>query len=159
VTVTVAAFTAILNSGGSNVGYHRETGGTLCPCLTPEGFRDPLWHVANPGAPVCNANGLINVTITSITVKGFVQPLRSAMQRISEDLVAAFGEIQVDDHVGVFPITWAGTTLNFRDWPDNGPDYVSYDGRRYTVVGADKLADIDGDPNHHWETALRLISG
>lgn len=154
---TLVAFTSLLNEMGSDVTYHREEGGTLCPCVSPEGFRSPTWHAEHPIEPVCNEKGMLNVTTSSVVVKASVQPLRDSRLRNDERLIALFGEIQQDDHVGVFPIVWSGVTLNFWDWSDSGEDYVIYDGRRFVVVAADKLPDIDGNPNHHWEVALRLL--
>src|ERR1043166_1410174 len=142
---TLAAFIAMLNQMGSDVTYHREEGGTLCPCVSPGGFRSPAWHLANPLAPVCNEKGLLNVSTTSLVVKAAVQPLRDSRLRNNERLLSLFGEIQQDDHLGVFPVNWLGTPLNFYDWSDSGEDYIVYDGRRFMVAAADKLPDIDGD--------------
>jgi hypothetical protein len=69
-----------------------------------------------------------------------------------------FDHIEADDHLGIFPITWGGTFLNFSDWSQSGDDFIEYDGRRYFVVNANKIPDPgDGNPDHHWEVGLRLI--
>jgi hypothetical protein len=69
-----------------------------------------------------------------------------------------FGQVQTDDHVGIFPTTWAGNTLNFRDWSQTGAEYVVYDTRKFMVVNANLIPDpSDGNPYHHWEVALRLL--
>lgn len=152
-------FLSLLSANGSDATYHRESGGDPCPCLV-DGFRDPQWHEDNPTAPVCNEQGRINVTVVSGVVKAFVQPIQStrATRLSTEYIEAMFGtEIEADDQLGVFPITWGGINLDFRDWSQAGEDYVLYDGRRFIVVNANKMPDTDGDPNHHWEVALRLL--
>jgi hypothetical protein len=96
-----------------------------------------------------------------ISVKAFVQPIQSTRAtRLSEEyLQQMFGTIQGDDHLGIFPYTWSGQLLNFNDWPQTGSSYVVYDGRKYLVVNANLIPDPDdGNPHHHWETGLRLIS-
>jgi hypothetical protein len=65
--------------------------------------------------------------------------------------------VQSDDKLGVFPCEWYGSTLDFDNWSDAGEDFVVYDDRRFMVVAADKLPDIDGNPNHHYEVGLRLM--
>jgi hypothetical protein len=77
----------------------------------------------------------------------------------SEQLTQLFGEIQTDDQLGIFPVTWMGHSLNFFDWPANTKDYLEYIGRRFTVISANLIPDpADGNPWHHWEVGLRLIS-
>lgn len=156
-TATVDAFQALLNEMGSNVTYHREEGGVFCPCLSPEGFRSPAWHLANPGEPVCNERGVLAPDIIEEVVRASVQPVRGSTRRVGERAIELFGTVEQDDHLGVFPVTWNGTRLDFSEWSDATEDYILYDGRRFTVVAADKLPDVDGDPDHHWEVALRLI--
>lgn len=158
-TRTIGTLNQMLNTMGSNVLYHKEEGGTPCPCLTPEGFRDPAWHIANPGAPVCNEEGMLPGTVTDVIVKATVQPVTGGVRgRAAERISALMPDVQRDDHFGVFPVEWNGTTLAFRDFSDSsGDDYVIYDGRRFFVVASDKVPDIDGDPNHHWEVGLRLV--
>jgi hypothetical protein len=96
-----------------------------------------------------------------ISVRGFVQPIQStrATRLSTEILTQLFGEVLADDHLGIFPCEWAGVTLNFRDWSQAGEEYVEYDGRKFLVVNSNKIPDPDdGNPNHHWECGLRLIT-
>lgn len=160
---TVTAFNDLVNAHGSIVTYHRVDSEIPCPCLTPEGFRDPEWHEAHPSEPVCNERGMLpdpaNSQITN--VKAFVQPAQSTrLTRLSDEyLEQMFGDIQTDDHVGIFPYEWNGITLEFRDWSQVGEDYLLYDNRKFFVVNANLIPDpSDGNPHHHWECALRLIN-
>lgn len=158
--VTVAKFTAMLEAHGSDCIYHREMPGTPCPCRTREGNRDPEWHIDNPAAEVCNEVGMIPA-VEQFGVKGAMQPVSAGgvrRSRSSERYAGLFpGEIQADDHIGIFPVTWQGHTLQFEDFSDTGDSYVLYDGRRFVVIAADKLPDLDGDPDHHWELGMRLV--
>jgi len=102
---------ALLLQNGSDVLFHREDSTIPCPCRTPEGFRDPFWHLqAPPGTPVCNAEGMLPdlVHTMTLTVKGFVQPIQStrATRLTSEYIEQMFGEVQADDHLGIFPCNW-----------------------------------------------------
>lgn len=157
----VARFLARLSVSGQSVIYHRESGGTPCPCRK-RGYRDPVWHDANPSAPVCNEEGFLDPVVIEVTVRAFVQPVQSrGIQRQSTEIPIELwlGEIQADDHIGIFPIEWAGTALNFRDWDMAGSDYVLVDGRRYVSVNSNKIPDpSDGDVYHHWEVGLRLMT-
>ena len=289
-TATIPQLVELLNTMGSDVMYHREEPGSPCPCLTPEGFRDPAWHrthvqgdsiytplpvslqaavdnafantqqpdgidvaiffawvvdqyttlVVNtygrgftdyteamqslvdagvstaqtdwgllgsskvdgagrqwffstiPGValdnypdmtttshtaatgdfnmqsigvaktqymtnPMCNEEGIIPF-VTTAPVKASIQPATLGQRgRAAERANQLLGEIQRDDHFGIFPVTWGGVTLDFSAFSDSGDDFIVYDGRRFLVVAADKIPDIDGDPNHHWEVGLRLI--
>lgn len=155
-------FIVLLNQHGSVVEFHRADSVTICPCVTPEGFRDPEWHDAHPEAPVCDERGFLHdpSKTTDLLVKGFVQPSQStrATRMSPEYLQQMFGEIQMGDHIGIFPTEWKGTTLNFYDWSQSGEDYVKYNDRFYMIVAANLLAAPDtGDPFHHWECGLRLI--
>lgn len=159
---TTADFANLLAGNGSDVIYHRDDSMVDCPCLTPEGFRDPEWHEQNPSQPVCNEQGKLSdpSSTTNITVKAFVQPAQSTrLTRLGNEFVQAmFEEIQTDDHVGIFPCSWGGTTINFQDWSQAGEDYVIYNGRKFLSVNANLIPDpSDGNPFHHWEVALRLI--
>jgi hypothetical protein len=70
-----------------------------------------------------------------------------------------FGDIQADDHLGIFPVEWAGMALDFYNWGASGEDFVEYHGERFTVVNANLIPDPDdGNPYHHWEIGARLIS-
>jgi hypothetical protein len=158
VAATAEAFQSLLLVMGSDVTYHREEGGAPCPCLTPEGFRSPAWHKANPLEPVCNEKGVLAPVVTEVDVKAAVQPVRASRRRgVVERATELFGEIEQDDHLGVFPVNWQGAKLDFFDWSDAGEDYIVYDTRRFYAVAADKLPDTDGDPDHHWECLLRLL--
>jgi hypothetical protein len=150
-------------SNGSWATYHRDGSVTNCPCLTPEGFRDPEWHGTHPAEPVCNEAGHLvdSSTTIEIMVKAFVQPIQStrATRLSTEFLVQMFGEVEADDHAGIFPESWDGIELDFTNWSQAGDDYVFYNGRRFLVINANLIPDPDGgDPRHHWECGLRLIS-
>jgi len=149
-------FLSALAKYGSDVVFHREEGGTPCPCRTPEGYRDPAWHAANPSAPVCNEQGFL-ADVTEFTVKASIQPAFTGLSRHAQRSNALLGEVERDDKIGIFPCEWGGNVLDFDDWSDAGEDYVVYDADRYLVVSADKLADIDGSPDHHVEAGLRRI--
>lgn len=153
-------FNRLVSRKGSIAVFHREDWSVPCPCRTPEGYRDPEWHLAYPDAPVCNEEGMLSGDTTSVATRAFIQPIQStrATRLSSEYLDAVFGEIQADDHLGIFPVNWNGIRLEFRDWGVSGEDYVQYAGRRYTVVNANLIPDpSDGNPEHHWEVGLRLL--
>ncbi len=155
----VTQFNALLNSKGSNAIYHRESAGQDCPCLSPEGYRTPRWHLDNPLEPVCNEEGKINVVTTSVTVKAFVQPIATArsVRMATEYIYALFGEVRADDHFGIFPLVWSNVSLDFDDWSQSGRDYIEYDNHRYIVVSSNRIPDpSDGGP-HHYEVGLRRI--
>lgn len=146
-----------LETMGSDVTFHREDGGDPCLCRTPEGFRDPAWHRAHPEEPVCNEQGFLT-TALEVTLKAIVQPAYGgqALSRMNQAANRLLGDIQVDDKLGVFPCVWGNTVIDFTGWSEAGEDYILYDGDRYIVVAYDKLADINGDTDHHWECGLRL---
>lgn len=155
-------FVGLLSVHGQSVRYHRADSQIPCPCLTPEGFRDPEWHDAHPAEPVCDENGMLPdpAHTTDITVRAFVQPSQStrATRLAPEYLTEMFGEIQEGDHIGIFPESWSGTPLEFYDWGQSGEDWLLFNGRYYMVVAANLLPAPDtGDPRHHWEIGLRLI--
>ena len=160
-TVTTARFEGMLVQHGSDVIYHREHDGVPCPCRTREGNRDPLWHLAHPLEPVCNEVGMLPL-VTEFLVKGSIQPVSAGgvrRSRTSELVSRLFpGDIQADDHIGILPVVWSGNQLEFDKFTDTGEDYLVYDNRRFLVVAHDKLPDVDGDPNHHWELGLRLVN-
>lgn len=161
---TVPEFLGLLQTNGSSVLFHRVDSMVPCPCRTAEGFRDPEWHLqAPPGTPLCNEEGMLPdpANTVQLVVKGFVQPIQStrATRLTTEYIQQMFGEIQTDDHLGIFPINWGGKFLDFRDWSMSGEDYVEYDSQRFLVVNANKIPDpSDGNPDHHWEVGLRKIS-
>ena len=156
---TVDQFREMLDQMGSDVTYHREGTGEACPCRTPEGFRDPGWHHVNSSEPVCNEQGFLSPATIDFVVKASIQPAlpQRGLRRAAQRDDALLGELERDDHVGIFPVAWNGHTLDFYDWGDAGEDFILYDNRRYVVVAADKLPDVDGNPSHHWEVALRHI--
>lgn len=156
-TATIPQLVATLEQMGSDVTYHREDGGAVCPCRTPEGFRDPAWHRAHPLEPICNEQGFLTVAVEFI-VKASIQPaVTRSFSRPDQRTDVLLADVQKNDKIGVFPVEWNGKTLNFLDWSEAGEDYILYDDHRYMVVAADKVPDIDGDPNHHWEVGLRLV--
>ena len=160
---TVTLFLNLVNVNGSTCRYRRVDSMIPCPCLTPEGFRDPIWHSENPLEPICDENGMLPDpdNTVDISVKGFVQPIQStrATRLSTEYIEQMFGQIQADDHLGIFPCVWSNKTLDFRNWSQSGEDFIEYDGQRFNVVNANKIPDPDGgDPNHHWEVGLRLIN-
>jgi hypothetical protein len=157
-TATVPQMLATLEQMGSDVTYHREGGGTPCPCRSPEGFRDPAWHRAHPLEPVCNEEGFLALDVIEFTVKAAVQPATpQRFTRPNQRADALLGDVQRDDKLGIFPVEWNGNVLDFTEWSDAGEDFILYDNHRYIVIAADKVPDVDGDPNHHWEVGLRLI--
>ena len=155
-------FLNLVATHGSDVLYHKDESVTLCPCLTPEGYRDPIWHLQNPAASVCNSAGMLPSGLTAnFTIKGFVHPVQSgAVRRLtSEQFIALFGEVQMDDHLGIFPCEWGGNVLNFYEWGPAAEDWLEYNARKYTCVSTNLIADpLSGSPFHHWEVGLRLIS-
>jgi hypothetical protein len=160
---TVPSFISLLTVKGSDVRYHKDSSLIACPCRTPEGFRDPEWHLEHPSEPVCNEAGFLPdpSSSTDLIVKAFMQPIQStrATRLSSEQLVQMFGEIQADDHLGIFPISWNANGLDFREWGSSGEDFLEYAGQRFTIVNANLIPDPDdGNPYHHWEVGARLIT-
>ena len=54
---TVPQFLNLLAVHASDARYYRTSNaGVACPCQTPEGFRDPQWHLQHPAPkpPLCN---------------------------------------------------------------------------------------------------------
>lgn len=160
---TISQFLKLLETNASEVQYHRDDSVSPCPCLTPEGYRDPIWHLTNPGQPQCNAAGMLPSGETAdFSVKAFIHPVQAgAVRRLTtEQLAQVFGEVQADDHLGIFPVQWAGNTLNFFDWGLATEDWVLYTGRKFQAVSTNLIPDpADGNPWHHWEIGLRLIEG
>lgn len=155
--ITAGVFYELITQMGSPVTFHREDGGTSCPCRTPEGFRDPAWHRNNDTAPVCNEQGFLSTVTIDIQTRAVINPPRMRGNRGSDRSNVLLGETQAGDRIGIFPTEWSGFALDFYDWSDAGEDYIVFDGRRYVVVESAKVTDIDGDPNGHWEVGLRLV--
>ncbi len=159
----IPRFLRRLRISGSTVLYHRDNGETECPCRTPEGFRDPHWHLLNPGATLCNEIGMLPGPggDDEFLVKAFVQPIQStrATRLTDEALISLFGEVHTDDHLGIFPCEWESKSLDFRNWSDRGEDYIEYADQRFTSVNANLIPDpANGNPYHHWEVGLRVIN-
>lgn len=154
---TASRFRDVLARYGSDIVYHRESGGTLCPCLTPLGDRDPVWHIDNPGEPVCNEEGMLAV-VTEFTIKGSIQPVITGYSRPSQRANQLLGDIERDDKIAILPCTWSNQSVDLSDWSEAGSDYLVYDGSRYAVVSYDAFPDVNGDPRHHYEVGLRLLS-
>lgn len=158
---TVAQFLDVINKNGSPVTFHRADNGTPCPCRTPEGYRDPIWHIQHPNSAMCNEAGFLpGLNDVEISVKAFIQPIQStrATRLRSQFVLEAFGEIEESDQLGIFPLTWGGTALDFYEWGASGEDWIAFEGRHFTVVHANKISDPDGGADHHWEVGLRLIN-
>lgn len=156
--MSVMWFKQTLEDMGSDVIFHREEGGTLCPCITAQGFRDPEWHLAHPSDPVCNETGHLAGTVTEFSFKASMQPaFFRGSTRFAERQEELLGIVQEDDFIGILPVDWNGHVIDLEDWSSVGEDYLLYDGRRFTVVSNDMMPDIDGNPRHHQEAGLRLI--
>lgn len=116
-----------------------------------------------PTPPICNEAAMLPdpAATQNVMVKAFVQPIQStrATRLNNEILLQMFGDIESDDHLGIFPYQWGGTVLNFYDWGGSGEDFIEYRNRKYTVVNANLIPDPeDGDVPNHWEVGLRLIN-
>lgn len=160
-TTPIQDFIALVSEHGSDVLYHKDDSLVPCPCRTPEGFRDPIWHLQNPLAPECNQAGMLPSPDTvNFMVKAFIQPVQSgAVRRLTtEQLIQFFGEVESDDHLGIFPTEWGGEVLNFYQWGAATEDWIEYNGRQYTAVSTNLIPDpATGNPFHHWEIGLRLV--
>lgn len=112
-------------------------------------------------APVlCNEAGMIPQAPVDVIVKAFVQPIQStrATRLSTEYLQEVFGNIEADDHLGIFPVTWNGVFLKFDDWSQSGDDFIEYDGKRFFVINSNMIPDPgDGNPHHHYEVGMRMI--
>ena len=76
------------------------------------------FHKLNPAFPICNEQGMLPdpANTNDLTVKGFVQPIQSTRAtRLAEErgLIPA-GEIQMDDHLAIFPLHVVGSHLEFQ---------------------------------------------
>ena len=156
----VLRFQRLLAASGSDVIFHRDDSTNPCPCRTPEGDRDPIWHLQHPQAVECNEAGFLPGASTNMEVKAFVQPIQStrATRLTDEYLLQMFGQVEANDHLGIFPCVWHGNTISFDNWSPSGEDYIVYVGKRFTVVNVNTIPDpADGNPFHHHEVGLRLI--
>ena len=147
----------LLQGKGTSALIHIEGDAIPCPCRTPEGYRDPEWHKANPLAPECNAAGFLFTTLLEETVMAFVLPASSI--RNTNYISQLFGEIRVDDHLGIFPVAAPdGTVFDFSTWSPANENYIMVGTTKYAVVGYSLVPDPDNTSNqHHWELALRKV--
>lgn len=157
----LTSFNTLVNTRGQTALYHKDEGSQPCLCRTPEGYRDPLWHLENPNAAECNESGFLP-SVLQTTVKAFIQPLyggRTGSRVANARILEMFGDIQIGDHIGIFPLVWNNIVFNFRNWGRSGEDYIEFNGDRYTVVADALIPDpVDGSVGHHWEIQLRLIN-
>lgn len=153
---TIPQLNSMLAKMGSDVTYHTEQGGEACPCRTFEGFRDPQYHIDHPDADLCNEQGFL-ADVTEFVVKASVQGFRRRGTIPAQRSDPNFQDVLQDDQLGIFPVHWNGHTLDFSAFSEAGEDYILYNDKRYACVAADKLPDVDGDPDHHWEVSLRLV--
>jgi hypothetical protein len=141
-------------TNGIPVKVHIENDIRPCPCVTPEGFRDPLWHLANPDAPECNNAGYITGG-TDYIVNGFILPAASRGQ--INYITEMFGEIRTGDRIGVLPVSAGNYTFDFSTWDSAGENFIYAQGNQYQVVGYTLIPSPDNtNIPHHWELALRL---
>lgn len=129
-------------------------------------FTQPFWIDTSPlgaGAikpdeplPSCNEQAFVR-SVTEFSVRASVQPPYNMFRRTNERANDLLGEVRKGDMFGIFPVEWNGNVLNFQNFSEAGEDFIVYDSNRYMIVAADKVPDVDGDPNHHWELGLRLI--
>lgn len=84
---TVPDFIKLVSKHGSPVTYHRDDSMVPCPCLTPEGFRNPEWHLQNPPGSVrldtmTDPTTVENPPWVTITSHGLLQSigLRAALE-------------------------------------------------------------------------------
>lgn len=153
---------ALFTSNGSTARFVRVDSTIPCPCRTPEGMRDPEWHDVNFANVVCNEQGMLPdpAHTVDIITKAFIQPIQStrATRLQGEYINEMFGIVHADDHLGIFPVNWNGTRLEFDSWSQSGEDFVEYNGQQFLVVNSNMIPDpVTGNPEHHWEVGLRLI--
>lgn len=144
---------------------HFENVGTITPDMT-EFVDGSIFYRSGSMVPYnqvdvleCNDDAMIPI-VDERRVKGFVQPaFISTRSRSDQILLEAFGEMQADDHIGVFPLTYDEYALDFSDWSDAGSDWLEWNGLRFIAVTANLLpAPDNANVNHHWEVALRRIN-
>lgn len=163
----IVVYRQLYNANGDPLGWNRlGSENTVAVNGKQRWYDSTAVAFANPSdpyaVPTCDAEGKIENPLWKIPTKAFVQPVQSgAVRRLTtEALAQMFGEIQSDDHLGIFPCSWLGRDIDFTDWSLSTRDYVLYDGRKFTVVSTNLIPDpADGNPKHHWEVGLRLIDG
>lgn len=161
------AYRQLSDNAGNPLGWNRLGAFKNLPVVN--GL--PQWHdtlpvnfinIADPYLVAqCDAEGKVENPLWLIPTKAFVQPVQSgAVRRLTtEALAQMFGEIQSDDHLGIFPCSWLGRGIDFNDWSMSTRDYVLYNGQKFNVVSVNLIPDPgNGHPDHHWEVGLRLIS-
>lgn len=165
--MSIQSFISLTERKGSNALFHRDYSSIPCPCRTPEGYRDPAWHLANPDFPVCNMGGFLPANdneIVNIAIKGFIQPLLGQGRRIQQTVgqfEEMLGNIEVSDHYCMFPVTWGGSLLDFSNWSRTGDEYIEYIGQyfthRFIITGATLIPDpATGEMGHHWECLAKI---
>lgn len=147
----------IIATRGSMVTVHVEQNASVCPCRTPEGFRDPIWHKTNPLAPQCNAEAYIQSAI-EYNLMALVMPASS--RGSINYLTQLFGEIKTNDHVGVFPVLINGeVNVDYSQWDRSGSNYILYNGLKFFVAGWNLLPNpYNTKVMDHWELGLRLMN-
>jgi hypothetical protein len=163
--MSVTTFLQLLEARGTRLLISRSNQGVVCPCRTPEGFRDPIWHLENPSEPVCDEEGYLSEGSPirdNHEIRAFIQPVQSsrATRLSTERLIQLFGEIQADDHLCIMPVTWGGWTVDIDNWGRGGDDVIkdiqldAY----YMLVNFNYIYDpTTRDVLHHIEVGLRLI--
>jgi hypothetical protein len=148
---TQAQFLKIVERHGSTVTFHRETGGVDCPCLTPEGFRDPAWHLTHrPNQfPLPNAYNYYdgtNPSLAHLTVLWVGIPGAKNIQVADENGNNVYGTTGPTDAQGeaqmTFDATGIGTpTLMVKFSAAGQPAFQDY------IVTSDvPIAGTDGQP-------------
>jgi hypothetical protein len=81
-----------------------------------------------------------------------------ATRRLTAEYIESmFDEVQADDHIGIFPLKFGGTPLDFSNWDESGEDYIIYNGNRYIVVSVNAVPAPDTGLLNHYEVGLRLV--
>lgn len=156
------SITDLMNKKGTTIVWHREADLAPCPCLTPEGFRDPTWHAAHPQAIVCTDAGFLPDPFL-VNFKGFMQPISMGRtgrgSSVRQYVAEMFGDVRVDDYVGMFPYDWYGQILDFSDFSQKGDEWIEWNGWRFIIIAWPLIPDpFDTSKFHHWECLLRRIN-
>jgi hypothetical protein len=96
--------------------------------------------------------------VVEYTVRAAVQPVRMRYNRAAQRVNDLLGDVESGDRIGIFPCTWQGQVIVLDDFNEAGSDYIMYDDKKYMVVNADKVPDVDGYASHHWEIGMRLLT-
>jgi len=157
--MSLLRFNKLLNRRGLDVTYHKDYGNVACPCISPEGYRNPEYHLKNPGQPVCNERGFFP-DVTEFKVKAFIMPIIGYRSVQIQLVYQNFGNVDINDRIGIFPFEWNGYKLDFPNWDvHGGGDYILLpDGTKFTSINYRLVPDPHtGLLNHHYELQLRLI--